>query len=263
MAGDAARVENLLSARAEPHEYAFTPGAARRLNAASLVLANGLGLEPWLDQWRDSSPAARGKLLVIADQLPQLATLAKTRGEAQDPVHGHHDDHGINPHFWLDPLLAQAAVSNIAVALARIDAPRAPLYASNAAAYTVKLQRLDADLRAGLEGLTNRALVTYHDAFPWFAKRYGLEIAGVVERVPDVNPTPRDLAALIRMMKQRGLRAIFVPPNSSSRLARQIAKDLRVQLLELDTLETGHLSPGAYEARMRANLASLQKGLRP
>ncbi len=270
VAGEAARVENLLPARAEPHDYAFTPGDARRLHAANFVVANGLGLEPWLERWRHGAADGKVKLLVVSELVPELEqSEAHHEHEHDSSGHGHshngghcHGGHGVDPHFWLDPVLARVAVSNIAAALARLDPPRAPSYARNAEGYLAKLRALDVDIQGGLAGFTNRAIVTYHDAFPWFAKRYGLEIAGVVEEVPDVNPTPKALARLSRTMRARGIHAIFVPPNSSSRLARQIAKDLRVELLVLDTLESGELTADAYERGMRANLAALRKALR-
>jgi zinc/manganese transport system substrate-binding protein len=273
VAGEAARVENLLPARAEPHDYAFTPGDARRLHAADFVVANGLGLEPWLERWRHGAADGKRKLLVVSELVPELGQSESHDDHdhsGHDHGHGHghshkgghcHGGHGVDPHFWLDPVMARAAVSNIAVGLARLDPSRAASYARNAEGYVAKLHALDADIRNGLAGVTNRAIVTYHNAFPWFAKRYGLDIAGVVEEVPDVNPTPKALARLSQMMRTRGIRAIFVPPNSSSRLARQIAKDLRVELLELDTLESGELTADAYERGMRANLAALKRAL--
>jgi ABC-type Zn uptake system ZnuABC Zn-binding protein ZnuA len=244
VAGDHARVESLLPPQAEPHDYAFTPGDARKLNAANLVIVNGMGLEPWLTKWTRSVPHAEQKLIVISATLD-----ASQRIDA-------------NPHFWMDPRLACIAVSNIASALSRADPEHALSYTSNAVTYVRALQRLDADIRAALEGVTNRAIVTYHDAFPYFAHRYGLEIVGVVEQIPDVNPAPKYLAHLSRTIRARGVRAIFIAPNSASRLARQIAKDLRVELVELDTIEAGALTPEAYERAMRANLDALRRTLR-
>lgn len=247
VAGSAAQVENLLSARAEPHEYAFTPGDARKLHQADLVIVNGLGLETWLPKWIRGEPQAASKLITIADGMAPHVLSGATRDA--------------NPHLWLDPRLACIGVSNIAAALQRIDPVHATIYASNAMACIARLRQLDADIEQGLAAITNRAIVTYHDAFPYFAHRYGLEIAGVVEQVPEVNPTPKYLARLSRTIRKRRITAIFIAANSSSRLARQIADDLRVKLIELDTLEAGQAVPDAYETRMRSNLAVLRSAL--
>lgn len=242
IAGEHARVENLLPARAEPHEYGFTSSDARKLNHADLVIVNGLSLEGWLPKFSSLAPDSASKLVMLSEPLkPQLI----------------HD----NPHLWLDPRLAAAAVTNISAALQRRDSAHAPLFASNATAYITRLQKLDADIRQELSGVTNRAIVTYHNAFPYFARRYGFEVVGVVEQVPEVNPTPKYLARLRRTIRERNVHAIFIPPNSASRLARQIAEDFHVQLVELDTIESGALTPDAYERAMRNNAAVLRKTL--
>lgn len=242
VAGKHVRVENLLPARAEPHDHAFTSSDARKLTRADLVIVNGLDLESWLPKFASIAPNSGQKLLTLSQPL---------QSELIDN----------NPHIWLDPQIACIAVSNIATALQRIDPPHATAFASNAFTYLTRLQKLDADIRRELSGVTNRAIVTYHDAFPYFARRYGFEIVEVVEKVPEVNPTPKHLAQLGRTIRERNVRAIFVPPNSASRLARQIAEDFRVQLAELDTLESGPLTPDAYEKAMRANAAALRKAL--
>ncbi|HEY0550531.1 MAG TPA: metal ABC transporter substrate-binding protein, partial [Verrucomicrobiae bacterium] len=167
-----------------------------------------------------------------------------------------------NPHIWLDPQLAAQGVSNILAALQRIDPAHALAYANNAHGYIAHLNKLDADIRHALSSVTNRAIVTYHDAFPYFARRYGLEIAGVVEAVPEVNPTPKYLSRLRATMRARNINVIFVAPGGRTRIARRIADDLRVKLIELDTLETGLLSPSAYEQRMTANANVLEKQLK-
>lgn len=243
VAGDKATVENLLASHAEPHDYAFTPGDARKLNSADLVIINGLGMEPWIPKWLRNAGGGASKLIDCASVSSESRPLE-------------------NPHLWLDPQFACVAVSNIASALSRLAPSSAPTFARNANAYTSRLQQLDADIQAGLEGVTNRAIVTYHDSFPHFAKRYQLEVVGVVETVAEVNPTPKYLARLSQKIRERGVRAIFIPPNSASRLARQIAKDLRVELVELDTIESGELTPDAYERAMRANLDTLRRTLR-
>jgi zinc transport system substrate-binding protein len=169
---------------------------------------------------------------------------------------------GTNAHLWLDPRLACVGVSNIAAALQRIDAAGASVYRSNALAYIARLQKLDAEIEAGLAGLTNRAIVTYHDAFPYFAKRYNLEVVGVVEEVPDVNPGPRTLARLTETIRTRGIRVLYIESGSHSSIARRIAKDLKLTIAELDTIEAGELKLDAYEKRMRANMEVLRRTLR-
>ncbi len=257
VAGTNAEVENLLPPRAEPHEYAFTPGDARKLSQADLIIVNGLNLEGWLPKFLRSAPDARGHVVTVSSGLG--AELI-----AGEHHHGHPEDHATraNPHIWLDPQLAAHGVSNILVALQRVDPAQASAYASNAQAYLVRVNKLDDDIRRTLASVTNRAVVTYHDAFPYFARRYGLEVAGVVEEVPEVNPTPKYLSRLRATMHERNINVIFVARGGRARIARRIADDLRVKLIELDTLETGAPSPTAYEELMMTNALVLEKHLK-
>jgi ABC-type Zn uptake system ZnuABC Zn-binding protein ZnuA len=120
---------------------------------------------------------------------------------------------------------------------------------------------LDQEIRAVLGAVPGRSIITQHDAFSYFARRYGLHIAGVLESVPEVEPSPRYLAALSRVARERKVRAIFTEPQFSPNLARQLGRDLGVPVASLDTLEAGPLKPGAYEAGMRQNIRVLQKYL--
>lgn len=263
VAGGHAQVESLLPPRAEPHEYAFKASDVRKLSEADLVAINGLGLETWATKWARLAPGHSNRLVTASAGLGHQLIYGEHHHH-HGHNHGEHD-HGHeqpNEHIWLDPTLAAHAVTNILHALQRIDPPNAAAYASNAYAYVARLEALDMEIQEKLSGITNRAIVTYHDAFPYFAGRYGLEIAGVVEQVPEVNPTPKYLARLSRMMRERGIRVICIPPGGDTRLARRIAADLRVKLVELDTLETGPLSPSAYEERMRRNATVLREHLK-
>ncbi len=256
IAGENAMVENLLPMGAEPHDYAFTFSDARKLERADVVVVNGLGLEAWLPKFLANSPRARDRVVTISTGAdPFLIAGEHVHGPGE---HSHHS----NPHLWLDPQLAAHGVSNILAALQRADPGRASAYATNAQRYVQRLQTLDRDIQSALSGLTNRSLVTYHDAFPYFARRYGLKIAGIVEEVPEVNPTARQLSRLARVMREQNIRVLFIAPGGRTKVAQRIAADLKAELVELDTLETGPLSPAAYEERMRHNTTVLQKHLR-
>jgi zinc/manganese transport system substrate-binding protein len=144
-------------------------------------------------------------------------------------------------------------------ALQKADPANAGRYASNAVAYVERLHKLDREIAEALARYKGAPIVTYHDAFPYFAQRYGLEVVGVIEPVPDVDPTPRELSDLRKRMRERNVRVVFVEKDSSSRLAERMRDDLRVKLAPLDPLESGDLSAEAYENGMRRNLETLKK----
>jgi ABC-type Zn uptake system ZnuABC Zn-binding protein ZnuA len=244
VAGDLARVDNLLPENASGHDYQLSAKDARKLNNADIVIATGLGLENEILGRRLKAPAVKAAAGI-------------------DPIRGHvHEDHhgdDTNPHFWLDPVLAAHAVTNILQALQKADAQNADGYARNAAAYVARLRKLDQEIAAGLAPYHGRALVTHHDAFPYFARRYGLQVVGVAQEVADVEPTARHLSELRALIRDKKIGVIFMETRSDARGVKQLAADLGVKIATLDPLESGPLSPSAYEEGMRRNAESIRK----
>jgi zinc/manganese transport system substrate-binding protein len=238
VAGDLAQVENLLPPGGSPHDFQLSPPDVQKFNRADLLIVNGLGAEPWIDKLRRQG--ARGKKVITA-----------AAGFGKDT----------NPHIWLDPILAAHAVTNILAALQAADPQNADAFATNARAFLRKLEALDQEFREGLEGVKGTAIITYHDAFPHLARRYGLRIAGVVEETPEVSPGPRHLAKLRRIVKAQGVKAMFTDAEHPQKLAEQLASDFGVRLAPLYTLENGELSRTVYEDGMRKNLGVLKSVL--
>lgn len=235
---DLADVENLLSGGTSLHDYQLSPGDVKKIKQADLIVANGLGVDSFLQK----IDIPDGKLVRISDGLKEQLI----------PDHG-----AANPHIWLDPILACHGVTNILNALQRIDPAHAPAYAANAARYISALQQLNSDIASKTSALKNVSFLTYHNAFPYFTRRYGLKLAAVIESVPEVPPSPRQLSEIHRLIREQKAKALFTSPESPMRMARQIARDSGLKLGELDPLETGKLSPTAYEDGMRRNMQNL------
>lgn len=269
VAGTNAVVENLLPSDVGPHSFHLRPSDLRRIRQADLIFANGLGLEDWLDKAIESNRSRPGAARVVrlsdgwSNQLiRELPVLELDPAKAGKHEHHHADaDEAPNPHVWLDPQFARHAVSNITAELRRLDPAHAGDYQARADAYQRRLEALDRDLREALAKIPSRSIVTYHDAFPYFTRRYGLDLVGVVEEVPSVEPSPRYLATLSRVIRSRGVRVIFTEPQFNPRLVKQLGADLGVAFAELDVLETGPATPSFYEDAMRRNLATLQSTL--
>ncbi len=259
-------VENLLSANIEPHDYQFSRKDLHRLAQADLIVINGLGLERWLEKaFQNSAPTRRNSVVEIFAGLEDELILGSQAhlSDRSDPSYPVAASAPPNPHVWLDPRLARCAVTNILRALQAADPAHATGYAVNAAGYLARLANLDAALEQALATVKGARIVTYHDAFPYFARRYGLDIVGVIEPQPEVEPSLRYLAGLYRASRANQARAIFTEPPSPSRLARQIGRDLQLPLAQLDTIETGPLKPTAYEEGMRSNQLVLLQNLTP
>ncbi len=269
VAGDRADVASLLPPNVGPHDFQFRPKDIRRVERANIAFLNGLGLESWFTRVFHNRKipvrvveAASG---LSEQQLIHGVPELEIAGHGGDHDHGH--DHGTgagapNPHLWLDPILACHAVSNLVAALGELDRANAGYFAERGQAYVTRLKALDEELRRGIGALKSRDIVTFHDAFPYFCRRYDLHLVGVIEEVPGTSPSPRYLSELSAAIRRDKVSALFVEPQFDVKLARQLAKDLSIGVATLDTLETGRLTPEAYEEGMRANLRALQNALR-
>jgi ABC-type Zn uptake system ZnuABC Zn-binding protein ZnuA len=150
-------------------------------------------------------------------------------------------------------------VATIAEALAARDPVHAETYRANAARYTAELEKLDAEFSATLEPLPDKNLITFHDAFPYLARRYGLNYVGYVEAFPEKDPTPRQLKALIDAIRRLNVKVLFAEVGYEPKILTALAEQTGAKVAELDTLEVGEADPQAYLIRMRANLRALQK----
>ncbi|MBX3745054.1 MAG: zinc ABC transporter substrate-binding protein [Verrucomicrobiae bacterium] len=267
IAGSRASVENWLPAGVDPHDFQFSPADLRRLREADVLIAGGLGLEGWTEaRLRRMSGNDRLRLVEAGAVLPGAVLIHDACRHDHDHDHGHDHDHshhgGPNPHFWLDPLLMAHAVGPVAAAMSEMDPAGAAVYQENAVAYASMLYALHREYAAGLHDRRSVPFITYHNAFPYLAKRYGLRLVGVVEGTAAEEPSARELAELSRLVRQEGVRVLFTD-GSPTRLARRLAADLKIEVATLETLETGDLVPEAYESGMRRNLKALQASLRP
>ena len=260
VAGTAAGVENLLPGTVSLHDYQLSPGEIRKLNAADLIVINGLGMETFLDKAvAAAGPGMKERIVRLSDGLK-----AELIEEAA-PLHHHEPghDHALNPHIWLDPRLAMHGVTNVLRALQAKDAAQTGEYERNAAAYLKRLQLLDMELENSTAPIRGVPFITYHNAFPYFVRRYQLKLAGVVELAPEVSPSPKELSRLLATIRQERVKGLFAEPGGSGPLARQIARDTGIALGELDPIEIGKLSPRSYEEVMRRNVERLLDTLLP
>jgi zinc/manganese transport system substrate-binding protein len=256
IAGDLAEVTQLLSADAGPHDFQLTPGVVKRLAEADVFIVNGAGLEDWLDEL--IANAGRPGLMVV----DVSAALPLTENPAAFAYSGAIEE-GKNPHTWLDPVLAREQAGVILAALQKADPANAAAYAANAKTYAAQLEALDADFRATLAPLTNKNLVTFHDAFPYLAARYGLTYVGCISDFPEKDPPPQQLASLVDSIRSAKVSAIFAETGYAPDLLVEIARQSGARVSQLDTLEVGTGHATAYLERMRQNLAALQDAFAP
>ena len=248
------RVVNMASESAGClHDYQLQTRDMVTLEGADALVING-GMEQFMDK-------------VIA-QRPELPVINASDGIemlcGEDDHDGHDHDHGVyNAHVWLDPALAMRQVQNIADGLAAVDSENAEAYQRNAAAYKARLQALHAELSAQLAPLAGSAIVTFHEAFTYFADAYGLVVAGVIANDAGEEPSTRQIAATCDLVKQYQVKALFVEPQYPTKSAETIARETGASVFTLDPVVSGDGSPESYENAMRENARVLTEALEP
>ena len=238
VAGESVDVSSLVPKGGEVHTFDPAPSDMQRVAAATLIVGNGLGLDEWLTDLA-ARAGATAPVVHLGEDLDGVAYVAGDDGT------------GANPHLWLDVAIAQRYVARIAEALAAADPSGAAGYADRAAAYDARLAALDTSIRVRFEALpaANRRIVSFHDAFPYFAAAYGLEVVGVVVAAPGQDPSAGEVAALIEAIRASGARAILAEAQFNDRLARQIADETGVTVVaDLYTDSLGDPPLDSYEA---------------
>jgi zinc transport system substrate-binding protein len=244
IAGPGTEVVNLTAAGVEPHDLELTPGQARAVIDADVVLYLGGGFQPALEE------AVRGRSLPTIDLLGTGGAPLHARGQGEA---GKVTD----PHVWLDPLRYAAISRRIGAALGQVE---------KGEELAARLLALDAELAAGLRDCSRRSFVTAHGAFGYLAARYGLEEVPLAGLAPEAEPSPRALARLVRLVEEIGVSTVFSEPLVSADLARTVAREAGVGIATLDPIEglsSDAAAAGAdYFTVMRDNLAALRPALR-
>lgn len=254
--GERVEVTSLVPSGGEVHTFDPGPADVVRIGEADLVVLNGLGLDEWLGQLVvDAGGSA--PVVELGEDLPGVEYLEG--GDHEGPGH-EDDDHGeaaagANPHLWLNVAYARLYVDRIAAALMAADPGDAAAYEARATEFGEDLDALDAEIRDGLAAIPaeNRRIVSFHEAFPYFAAAYGLEVVGVIVDAPGQDPSAGEIAALVDAIRESGARAVFAEAQFSPDLARTVATEAGVPVVaDLYTDSLGE-PVDTYEGMMRWN----------
>lgn len=245
------QVRPIVPAGTSPHGYQLTPGDARALASAALVITVGPVLDPGITR-------------AVQRQTPEdrRISIADLLGIEHDDDHHHHDhEHGedcvhtVDPHLWLDPELMHRMIALLPEQLAArgIAADTAD---SAAATLLTDIAAIRADYTDRLAPFHGRAIITHHNAFQRIADRYHITVAQVIRPVSTVEPTPGDLTRVLDAARQHQVGAIFIEPQYPDALPRRIADRLGLRVLTLNPEGSTD-----WSAMMRDNLDALVEGL--
>jgi zinc transport system substrate-binding protein len=258
--GERISVAALTPPGGEPHDLELTPRDVASVEDADLLVYLA-GFQPALDE---AAEAVGGDSVWDAGSAADLLAGAEHEHEdegAEEHEHDHGDD-VVDPHFWLDPVRLADVGDALAEQLTDLDPEGADTFTANAAALRADLEALDAEMRAGLANCAVDTVVTAHEAFGYLADRYGLEVVGINGLSPSQEPAPAQLAAISRLVAERGVTTVYTEALVDPAVARTVATEAGVRTAVLDPVEgLTDESPGDdYLAVMRSNLATLQEG---
>jgi zinc transport system substrate-binding protein len=242
--GDRVNIMTLIPAGVEPHDYEPTIQQLQEAENADVVFFNGLGFEDsWIGRINNDN-------LVDTSSLLNLSQGSKTR----------------NPHVWLDPVLAKAQVQQVENSLIEIDPNNKLYYQNNAMNFTVELESLDSEIKNVLQTCNKKDFVAFHDAFGYFANRYGLIQHSVQGISPEGEVLPQRIEQTIRLADDLGLNVIYaeelVDPRFAEVIAQEIPNGKVLVLSPLEGIEKEEMDTGiGYLDKMEQNISNLKVGL--
>jgi ABC-type Zn uptake system ZnuABC Zn-binding protein ZnuA len=254
--GNAVSVDQILQPNTDPHEYEPRPSDVSGAVEAKLVFANGDEMDSWVDQIVSDSGSG-AEVIDLGAIVPE-----RRPGESSGAEASRYD-----PHWWHDPRNAEAAVAAIERRLAAADPSHRRQFQRNARAYIGKLRALDAGIARcmGSVPIAQRKLVTDHDAFGYFADRYGIEVVGAVipSQTTQAQPSAKDLSALAELIEHEQVKAIFPESSLSPKVADAIAGQTGASAhytLYGDTLGPAGSSGATYLTMEAANANAMVRG---
>lgn len=260
VAGDKVELSVVVGPDIDAHAYQPRPTDARALADAKVLVSNGLGFEGWIDRLAKAAPF-KGKAIVATTGVATLKA-----GADQGHSHGHSHGQGPDPHCWQDVQRVRTYVANIARGLAEADPPNAAHYRERAQAFDRRLAELDAWVKAEIARVPadKRRAITGHDSFRYFASAYGVTFRSPRGYNTSSEPSARDVAALIREVREQRIKALFVENMTNPGLIDQIARESGAVVgprLYTDALSGPDGPAPTYEKMMRHNVTALVAGM--
>ncbi len=225
------------------HDYSLTPEDMKVLETTNILIINGGGMESFL-----------GKAVSLLSEDKIIDSSAKIKPIVANGV--------TNPHFWVSISNAITQVENISSKLQQLDPIHKKQYQANTEQYIVRLTELKTKMHMELAEIKNRDIITFHEAFPYFAKEFDLNIITVIEREPGSQPSAGELSRTIDLIHKTKVKAIFAEPQYPAKSAETIGKETKLKIYTLDPGVTGSIQIDAYEKIMESNLAVLKEALR-
>lgn len=260
VAGEDAKIHQILQPNSDPHEYEPRPADVQATAGAKLVVESGNELDHWMDDIVEQAGGSPAEVTIAPDHTPY-----KVAGEPEEGEE--HAASEFDPHWWHDPRNVESAVAVIRDELSRIAPGNAATYKANADAYLAKLKTLDTGIEACMNQVPadQRKLVTSHDAFNYFTKRYGITVVGAVipSQSTEAQPSAGEIAKLAALVRRENVKAVFPESSINPDLAKTLARETGAKadyVLYGDTLGPAGSAGDTYLKMEAANADAMVKG---
>ena len=226
----------------EPHDWEPTINELQKMYEANLIIINGIGFESWVD---DIDTINSG--IVIVDTSTGISLI-------------NNDHSSVDPHIWLNPVMAKTQVTNIVNALVKIDPTNEKFYRDNAKSYQAKLDSLDTKIKNELSAC-KKDFITFHNAFSYFSIQYDLNQYTIIRSNDSHSEqTLRTLEQIINLAKKFNIDVIFAEKALDTRTSQVIANEIGAKVLVLSPIEVGDENSN-YLSKMENNLSNLKEAL--
>lgn len=250
--GDSINLTNLLPPNQGPHDFSVTPAEAQKIVNADVLIINGVGdLEAWLPDLLANNKK-RSLFIINTGEGAHLTESGASFQLTNGPTLTETD-----PHIWLDTENAIIQIKNITSGLSTINPENSNLYMMNAAKLESQIKELETEYQSKINKLPRKNFISFHNAFNHLSYRFGLNQVGVFEELPGQEPSPKELIAIINMIKKSDIKVLFSEPQFSPKIVETVARDLGIKTLSLDPLDSGNFEEDSYLSIMKANLENL------
>lgn len=263
--GDRIEVVNMTPVGMGPHDFEPTPKDVATLFSSKVFILNGSGLDPWAKKLAPELKKTGITTVEIASHFDLLASTEEDEHGAEEGTEEIGGHKAMDPHIWLDPLLAKKEVEIIRDTLIDVDPTNAQTYTANTQQYLAQLSALDEKIRTGLSLCEKKDIVASHGAFGYFAKRYNLRQISIAGISPEEEPSPKRMAEISQLAKQKNIKYIFFETLVSPKLSETIAREIGAETLVFNPIEgltNEEIGTGEnYISVMEKNLENLKVAL--
>jgi ABC-type Zn uptake system ZnuABC Zn-binding protein ZnuA len=250
-------VTPLLTGLESEHTYTPKPGDIIAIKQARLLIQIGLGLDIWVRGLIENSGNSDLAIVTVSNGIPLIRDDGASAGSPEARLH-----EGGNPHIWLDPENAKIMIREITDGLIKVDPSGKDFYLKNQGNYLLKIDQTESYLQAEMKGIRNRTIVSQHPAWPYFARRFGLKVAGNIVNQIGAEPSAKKIASLIQIIKKQNVKVIITEPQLSPKIPEMLAAETGTKLIVLSPLTGAIPGTESYIALMEYNVHQIIAALK-